>query len=477
MRIIRLVLTRFMVLGLLLGSLWFFSSGRASLPTLRAATEQESTTTYTTAMPLITRNLETRRDPDDPLYVSGDQWGLEKVKAPQAWSVSTGGGVVVAVIDTGVDLDHPDLIGSLWRNPGEVAGNGRDDDGNGCVDDVHGCDFVGLDGDPDDGNGHGTHVAGIVGAATDNHLGIAGMGWAVKLMPVRVLGNDGVGSPWTVQSGIRYAADNGAQVINLSLGVCAQAPIPDVSQAVAYAQSKGVLVISAAGNSGESDPYSCFAFYPASCPGVIGVAATNDVDNRASFSNYGSYVDVSAPGVDIYSTWRATAGYGYMSGTSMASPFVSGLASLLWSRYPAAGATQIAAAIQNSAVDLGTAGWDQYFGWGRIQAVEALRRFETVASQIVPEPAPPELGAVQNAPAALFIPGQVIVQLQAGAPGETFEEWLASGELAVLQSDPSAGRYLLRVPEGSEWEITTTLQAREEVMYAHPNYILVATGL
>jgi subtilisin family serine protease len=361
------------------------------------------------------------------------------------------------VVDTGLDLTHPDLVGSLWVNVGEVAGNGLDDDGNGCVDDVHGCDFVDGDGLPADGHGHGTHVAGIVGADTNNGIGVAGMGWGVRVMPVRVLDDAGSGGIWSVSEGIRYAADNGARVINLSLGGYGGAQ--DLQNAVSYAQGRGALVVAAAGNDNLPMP-----FYPAVYDGVVGVAATDDADQKAGFSNYGSHVDVAAPGVDIHSTLLQPAAYGEKSGTSMATPMVSGLAALIWTRYPSVTASQVAAAIQDSAVDLGSAGWDAYFGWGRIHAADALRSTPSAAvvtrSQIGHEPS---LTVPQP---VSYRPGQVIVSLR-GVPAAS-----QVAGLQVLEAGSQAGVLLLRVPEGQEEAVARALLGRSDVDYAHPNYLL-----
>jgi subtilisin family serine protease len=397
----------FVVLAVVCGLLWALEASAVAHAPLRAAWSSHevgasagisASVVYTLRFPLVARAYEARLDPNDPSYLAGQQWGLAQVGAPQAWSMSTGHAATVAVIDTGIDLTHPDLVGSLWVNVGEVAGNGLDDDNNGCVDDVHGCDFADGDGSPADGHGHGTHVAGIIGAETDNGIGVAGMGWGVSVMPVRVLDDEGSGGVWSVSEGILYAANNGARVINLSLGGYSGAP--SLQSAISYAQSKGALVIAAAGNDNLSMP-----FYPAVYDGVVGVAATDGADQKAGFSNYGSYVDIAAPGVDIYSTWLQPAAYREMSGTSMAAPMVSGLAALVWTRFPSATASQVAAAMQKSAEDLGSVGWDAYFGWGRIQAADALRSAPLAAAG---SPSGREPAAAAPA-AALYRSGEVIV--------------------------------------------------------------------
>ena len=470
MRADRGVVIVFVVLAVVCGLLWALEASAVAHVPLRAAwpshavgvsTEISASVVYTLHFPLVVHAYEVRLDPDDPSYLAGQQWGLEQVRAPQAWFISTGHAVTVAIVDTGADLTHPDLVGSLWVNVDEVAGNGLDDDGNGCVDDVHGCDFADGDGSPVDGHGHGTHVAGIVGAETNNGIGVAGMGWGVRVMPVRVLDDAGSGGVWSVSEGIRYAADNGARVINLSLGGYSGGQ--GLQDAIRYAQGKGALVIAAAGNDNLSLP-----FYPAFYDGVVGVAATDNADQKAGFSNYGSFVDIAAPGVDIYSTMLRPVAYKEMSGTSMAAPMVSGLAALIWTRFPSVTASQVAAAIQNSAEDLGSAGWDAYFGWGRIHAADALRSAPPAAGAARSQ-AGYELASTVPGPAP-YRSGEVIVSLR-GVPSA---QQVAG--LQVLEAGSRAGTLLLRVPEGQEEVFARALRARSDVDYAHPNYLLSVAG-
>lgn len=290
--------------------------------------------------------------PNDSYYNSY-QWNLPKIKADYVWDIQKGGSnVVIAIIDTGVSLSHPDLAGKL----------------------VAGYDAVAHDGDPSDENGHGTHVAGIAAAITNNGVGVAGVSWNSRIMPVRVM--DAAGNGWDsdIAEGIIWAADNGADVINLSLGGASSSP-QTLQIAVNYANARGVTVVAAAGNI----PNGAIT-YPAACANVIGVAATDSNDNRASFSNYGYFVDVAAPGVSIRSTfwntdptqWPIGNAYADGSGTSMASPHVAGLAALLLSEYPSSTTAQIERAIEATAVDLGTPGRDNYYGYGRIDAMAAI---------------------------------------------------------------------------------------------------------
>ncbi len=263
--------------------------------------------------------------PDDPRYT--DQWGLSKIQADTAWNVTQGSPLVtIAIIDTGIDLDHPDLTGKFWINPGEIPGNGIDDDGNTKVDDVNGWDWVNDDNDPQDDIGHGTHVAGIAAAVTNNGAGVAGTCPNCRIMALKTLDSAGYGTYSNIADGIFYATDKGAKVINLSLGGYADSQL--LRDAVAYA-SRNAVVVAAAGNDDRQD-----RFYPAAYDDyVVAVAATDNNDQKAAFSNYGDWVDISAPGVGIWSTLHDNT-YVAWSGSSMAVPFVSGVAGLLRSQNP-----------------------------------------------------------------------------------------------------------------------------------------------
>ncbi|MEJ5197500.1 MAG: S8 family serine peptidase, partial [Anaerolineae bacterium] len=249
----------------------------------------------------------TPTDPDyhDPYLVYAPQL----LNAPLAWDYTTGyTTVTVAVVDTGVSLSHPEFAGRI----------------------LPGWDFVNSDGDPSDDQGHGTHVAGIIAAAMNNGLGTTGLAPNVSILPVKVLNAAKSGTWANVSLGIRYAADHGAKVINLSLG--GTTPSTALLDAIRYALSKGALVIAAAGNNGSSAP-----FYPAYYDEVMAVSATDEYDEYWTISNYGSWIDVAAPGSSIWSTYWTTSNpnaYGFMSGTSMAAPHVSGLAALIWSVNP-----------------------------------------------------------------------------------------------------------------------------------------------
>lgn len=310
--------------------------------------------------------------PNDPyfavqwaLYNTGQKNGTPgaDIKAYKAWDVTKGDkNVIVAVLDTGVDYNHPDLGGNIWNNTRETF-DGLDNDSNGYVDDIRGWDFVGNDlVDPKESNnpmdvyGHGTHVAGTIGAIGNNSTGVAGVSWDVTIMPVKILNSDLKTTMDALISGIQYATKNGAKIINASLGWknTSQA----IYNAIASARDAGVLLVAAAGNGGSSDNIYCNGSlqndndlspcYPASynLENIIAVAASDQNDMLASFSNYGVIsVDVSAPGVDICSTITGyNSGTIYSctySGTSMAAPHVSGLTALLWAYYPHFSVAQI----------------------------------------------------------------------------------------------------------------------------------------
>lgn len=286
---------------------------------------------------------------NDPDFGNAEMsYGLAHVHAMDAWTVITGSQeIVIAVVDTGIKLDHPEFAGRL----------------------VPGYDFVNHDEQADDDMGHGTHVAGVIAAALDNGQGIAGVCPNCRLMPVKVLNENNLGSWSQVAKGILFAVDNGARVINMSLG--AKIASKTLASAVQYALDKDVIVVASAGNNGSDEPY-----YPAAMEGVIAVGATNEANNRWSRSNFGSYIDLVAPGALIYSTFNdfnnMYHGYTYMSGTSMAAPFVSGVAGLLLSADSNLTAQQVLDAMIIGAEDLGTAGRDTLYGYGRVSALGAL---------------------------------------------------------------------------------------------------------
>ncbi len=277
--------------------------------------------------------------PNDPSY--SRLYGLDKISAPTAWDTYTGAkNIVVGVIDSGIQYTHPDLADNIWVNPGEVPNNGIDDDKNGYIDDIYGWNFVDNNNRPLDDNGHGTHVAGTIGAVGNNGVGVVGVNWNTQIAALKFLDSEGGGYTSDAILAINYAKNKGFAVANNSWGGGAY------SQSLKDAiDSYSGLFIAAAGNNGTNNDSR--AFYPASYTSgnIIAVAATTSSDGRASFSNYGSTsVDLGAPGDAIYSTY-INSSYATASGTSMAAPQVSGAAALLKSFDPSLTAAQIKSAI------------------------------------------------------------------------------------------------------------------------------------
>lgn len=304
--------------------------------------------------------------PNDPGFAS--QYGLTAIRAPQGWDLATGSSsVTIAIIDSGVDMGHGDLAVKL----------------------VAGYDFVNGDSIPQDDYGHGTHVAGIAAALTNNGAGIAGVSWGARIMPVKVLDSAGNGSYSNVAAAIVYAVDNGAQVVNLSLGGSAYSLA--LETAVLYAYGNNVLMVASTGNTASN-----FVLYPARFSQVVAVGASNMTNQPAGFSNYGPEVDLAAPGENIYSTLPG--GYGILTGTSMSAPHVSGLASILLGYI--AGADSARGIMEATALDIGPAGWDMYSGAGLIQMDAAL-------AMVVPPTATPVFTATYtHTPPAFPIPAQ-----------------------------------------------------------------------
>ena len=316
--------------------------------------------------------------PNDPSF--DELWGLHNtgqsggtddadIDAPEAWDIHTGSNdVVIAVIDTGVDYNHPDLSANIWTNLGEIAGNGIDDDGNGYTDDIHGYDFVNNDGDPIDDNDHGTHCAGTIGAVGDDGMGIVGVNWDVRIMPVKFLSSSGSGSTANAILSVEYATDNGADIMSNSWGGGGYDSA--LKDAISAANDAGVLFVAAAGNTSSNNDVS--PHYPSSydVPNVIAVAATDHNDNRAGFSCYGATsVDLGAPGVSIYST--IAGGYDTYNGTSMATPHVAGAAGLIKARFPGFTATEIKSRILDEVDPISTLDGITVTG-GRLNAYNSL---------------------------------------------------------------------------------------------------------
>ncbi len=328
--------------------------------------------------------------PNDPFYVGRQQWYYDAIGAPKAWDVETGKPyIVVAVLDTGVDITHPDLKDAIWTNRGEIAGNGVDDDGNGCVDDVHGCNYVRSsqacpapqdppNGNIDDDDGHGTFVAGIIAARGNNGIGVIGVAPNVTIMPVKVLDCQGLATGLEAAEGIEYAAKAGASVINISF--TSQLDSTPLHDAVNEAHDRyGVTIVAATGNTGGNQVLA-----PARYDNVIAVSASDHstIRGKAWFSNWGPEVTVTAPGVDIASTvpakfcarWTCFGSepYAMSDGTSFSTALVSGAAALLLSSGRVLTPDQVEALMVKTALPLPDSvfhGWD---GAGLIQLDKAL---------------------------------------------------------------------------------------------------------
>ncbi|HRI45007.1 MAG TPA: S8 family peptidase [Fimbriimonadaceae bacterium] len=338
--------------------------------------------------------------PDDPLFGT-DQWGPQKIKCPEAWDLNTGdSSVIIAIIDTGVDYNHPDLTGKT----------------------VAGWDFVNGDNDPMDDQGHGTHCAGIAAANTNNAVGMAGVGYNCSIMPVKVLDAGGFGSWADIASGIDFASTNGAHVLNLSLGGGGGSAALELAVNNAWANNR--LVVVAAGNSNTTAPS-----YPAFYTNSLAVASTTSTDARSSFSNYGNWVDVAAPGSDIIST--RFGGYEYLNGTSMACPHVAGLGGLLFAQLGAnTPVSTIRQRIENNCDPVGN-----FVLKGRVNAFKALTGGGGVVPKITTLTATPRV----------IRPGQrsrILITLDQAAPAGGTVVTITKNSNAVLI--PSS----IRIPAG-----------------------------
>jgi subtilisin family serine protease len=376
--------------------------------------------------------MHTQTTPSDAYYSTAgawgqtfrDLWGLQAINAETAWDTSQGDGVIVAVVDTGLDYNHEDINGNVWQNEGEIGldafgndkrSNGVDDDGDGFIDDWRGWDFVTLDGtpgdnDPMDNHGHGTHVSGTIAATGNNGLGIIGIAPHAKILAVKGLDVNGSGSTEDLSSAIIYAADRGASVINLSWGGSGTTP-QTLIDAISYAHNtKGSVVVAAAGNSNWDVGTQANGFYPACIRDVIAVAAIDHNNAKASFSNYGAKIDVTAPGGgdsdptglliqpdrSILSLLSSGAGssmtgsgqlvvgakYLRQAGTSMASPHVAGVAALIRALHPEFSPEQVRQALRSGADDIGAPGVDTQFGYGRVSASRPLTIAAPLAAQL-----------------------------------------------------------------------------------------------
>lgn len=339
-------------------------------------------------------HIESDETPNDPLYT--DQWALKNIDAAKAWKIATGEGIIVGVVDTGIDFTHPDLINQLWINkPEDINKNGKfepwdskiqkngiygdlngiDDDGNGYVDDVIGYDFVdqtvfnlgdskNIDPIPTDEHGHGTETSGVIAAEQNNHIGISGLAFDSKVMMLRAFDATGNAESDDIASSIVYAVLQGAKVLNFSFGEVYSSTI--IHDAVKFAYSLGCVMAASSGNNNWNLPH-----YPSDYKEVISVGASTDKNLKASLSNYGNRLDLLAPGQSIMTT-IPNGEYGKKSGTSFSAPYVCGTAALLLENNPDLSPSEIKGILQESAVDKGDIAWDLKYGSGILNVNNAL---------------------------------------------------------------------------------------------------------
>ena len=389
--------------------------------------------------------------PNDPFFASSgrwgqpfaDLWGAKQIAAPAAWDTTRGAGIVVAVVDTGIDYNHPDIAANVWTNPGEIPGNGIDDDGNGYVDDVRGWDFADDDADPLDDHLHGTHVAGTIAAVGDNALGIVGVAFESRVMAVRGLNTYVYGSSSDLAEAIVYAVDNGADLINASWAGSGRSAT--ISAAIAYAHAAGTVFVVAAGNASEDTAGT----FPANDPNAVTVAANDHLDARASFSNFGVKLDVTAPGggdgpppaeglspsasvLSLLSGAVDPSGvapqlviagqYLRIAGTSMAAPHVAGTAALVLSVHPEFSVEQVRQVLRTTADDIAPAGPDVDSGYGRVNAARAVAAGTPLVAHV-------------SSPAAGTLVGETVVPITGSAAGPGFVSYTLEYGVAPAPAD------------------------------------------
>ncbi|MBI3449342.1 MAG: S8 family serine peptidase [Acidobacteria bacterium] len=457
-------------------------NGRADVESLAREMRKDPEVVY--AEPNFVYRTASTTFPNDTYYLSSgswgqpydDLWGLKGIQASGAWKTSTGAGVVIGLVDTGVDYNHADLKANVWINPGEDLNhngtvearevNGADDDADGYVDDLRGWDFVNGDADPMDDSGHGTHVAGILAAIGNNQRGVIGVAFGAKVLAVKSFSALGTGTGANAAAGIVYAAAHGAEVINMSWGGPASQVVAD---AVAYAASLGAVLVAAAGNGNTDVRYTA----PASYPQVIAVGAVDRNGVKTDFSNWGDRLSVAAPGgdsadpadpqlkfVNILSL-KASQGrlagkypsqvvgkdYFRLRGTSMAAPHAAGVVALILARQPLLSADLVRAVLEGSADDLQGNGFDVFTGYGRVNAAGAVARADLALVR-------PELTISALAPASpsAALDGPVAVDVTVSNTGRGAA---TSVDIDLFDGDPAAGgahlarRTIPGVPAGS----------------------------
>ena len=392
-------------------------------------------------------------------------WNLRKVRAEQAWDITRGNcPIIIAVIDDAIDTLHPDLQPVIWKNTAEIPGNGIDDDGNGYIDDYFGWDAADNNNDPTPPSNvgvgffdHGTHCAGIAGAQTNNGTGIASLAYDVQIMPIKVGWDTGGGRAGlrNLYQGIEYAVANRAHVVSMSLG--GPASSITIQNLIAFGKSRGITFVAAAGNNNNH-----FMMYPAAYPEVISVAATDSNDLRARFSTYGNWIDISAPGVDIYSTLPYAPFYGYMSGTSMACPLVASNIALMLCRNPNVTPDQLKDCIQNNSDNISALNpsFSGQLGAGRLNAFQSLRCVKTILAGI-------------SSNKTRICPGQSVQFLQDAKPFPQTVSWRFPGGIPFTSSSfnptvtyNSEGTYDVQIIVSDGQDFDTLVL---------PNYITVKT--
>ena len=311
--------------------------------------------------------------PSDPGF--GSQWHLNTIQAPSAWNTTTGSTTPIAMVDSGVDSTHPDLASKIVAGWNFVSGNST------IVDTM----------------GHGTTTAGAVGAIGDNAVGVAGVTWKNPIMPLIVVDSTGYAPYSSIANAIMYAADHGARIVNVSIG--GSSASSTLQNAVNYAWNKNTVVFASSGNGGLNAPY-----YPAGCQNVVAVGATDSNDVLASWSNYGTFLGLTAPGVNIYTTANG-GGYTYMSGTSYSSPIAAGVAALVLAQNPSLSASALVKLLESNSDDLGVTGFDQYYGYGRVNAYRAV-----TAAGSAPAPPQPPVTTISTPTTGSSVQGSVNVQ-------------------------------------------------------------------
>ncbi|MEB3327832.1 MAG: S8 family serine peptidase [Candidatus Sericytochromatia bacterium] len=385
------------------------------------------------------RLFMTASPPNDPAF--GQQWALPRIQAPAAWDLGQGAGVQVAVLDTGVDLNHPDLAGQVVAGP----------------------DLVDRDAQPQDEQGHGTHVAGTIAALTNNNQGVAGVAPAARVLAIRVLDAQGSGALSDVADGVLEAVRRGAKVINMSLG--GDADGQTLRAAIAEAVAAGVLVVVAAGNENTSR-----ATYPAAYPDVLAVGATTASDQRASFSNYGTYVGIAAPGDRILST-KLGGGTTTLSGTSMASPHVAAAAALVWGANPTLTAAEVRTALTRTGAPV--AGFTRTPEVRRLDALAALQAAQAPGAPPAPAPEPSE--APSPEPPGVPSPGPSVAP--SPVPTATPQPTPVPAPTARPPRAPRIGR-LIALPRATQASVRwlTSVAASSQVVYGRTPQLEEATA-